>query len=642
LRPTAFFDDGFFIPSVNDFTLLNRFLNNSVERIVDALMPEGERMGGRGSADILLFEAFRLDRSSRGLFRVDQAGIPAPIPIGSRALDLLALLVERHGELVSKDAIMDAVWPGTAVEEGNLTVQISALRRILDRNRAHGSCIQTVPGRGYRFVAPMTHSEPKAAVGAFSCPDNGSGRPNAEDDEVQNPDASRRIGDLPSVSEPRAWHPRWGIMTTVIGVLGLIATAVITLSWHSPWSTAARPPPRLSIVVLPFANLGDDREEQYFVDGINQDLTTDLSLIADMFVISRNTAFTYKDKPVVAKQIARELGVRYVLEGSVRRSGDRVRINAQLVDADTDAQVWAERFDRDMGDVFTLQDEITRRIANALNLELLAVEAARPTDHPDVLDCIFRGRAALAKGPSSENLAEAIGLFERALELDPRSVEAQSQLALTLTSRVFNEMTDSPAADIKRSEGLVGQALAISPHSPAVHYAKGQVLRAQRRCEEAVPEYEIAIGSFHNQASALAYLAWCKLSIGSIEETIPLEEEAIRLSPHDSHIFNRYGAIGLVHLLQSRTEEAIVWFEKARSANPGSQYPHAWLAGAYALKGELDHAAAELGEARRLSTDGRSFAVARLRSGPFGVPAVRELYETTYFAGLRKAGLLEE
>jgi TolB-like protein/DNA-binding winged helix-turn-helix (wHTH) protein len=631
-----------FIPSVNYFTLRDRFLNNTVERIVDALIPEGQRMGGRGSADILLFEAFRLDRSSGGLFRVDQAGIPAPIPIGSRALDLLALLVERHGELVSKDAIMDAVWPGTAVEEGNLTVQISALRRILDQNRAHGSCIQTVAGRGYRFAAPVTCGEPKAAAGALSCSDNGSGRPVTEDDEVQNPDASSRIVDLTPVSEPRARHPPWGIMTTVVGVLGLIATATVTLSWHSPWSTTAHPPPRLSIVVLPFANLGDDREQQYFVYGITEDLTTDLSRIADMFVISRNTAFTYKDKPVDAKQIARELGVRYVLEGSVRRSGDQVRINAQLVDADTDAQVWAERFDRDMGDLFTLQDEITRRIATALNLELLAAEAARLTDHPDALDYIFRGRAASAKGPSSENLAEAIGLFERALELDPRSVEAQSQLALTLIARVFDEMTDSPAADIKRAEGLIGQALAISPHSPTAHYAKGQVLRAQRRCEEAVPEYEIAIGSDRNQASSLAYLGWCKLSIGSIEETILLEEKAIRLSPRDPHIFNRYGAIGLVHLLQSHTEEAIVWFEKARTASPRSQYPHAWLAGAYALKGELDHAAAELAEARRLSTDGRSFAIARLRNGPFGVPTVRALYETTYFAGLRKAGLLEQ
>jgi TolB-like protein/DNA-binding winged helix-turn-helix (wHTH) protein/Tfp pilus assembly protein PilF len=605
-------------------------------------MPEGERMGGRGSADILLFEAFRLDRSRGGLFRVDQAGIPAPIPIGSRALDLLALLVERHGELVSKDAIMDAVWPGTAVEEGNLTVQISALRRILDQNRAHGSCIQTVPGRGYRFVAPLTPFEPAAVAGTLPCPGNGSGRPVADNDELQKPDPSSQIGDLPPVSASRARHPRWGIMIAVIGVLSLIATAAMTLRSHWPWSTAAHPQPRLSIVVLPFANLGDEREQQYFVNGITEDLTTDLSRIADLFVISRNTAFTYKDKPVDAKQIARELDVRYVLAGSVRRSGDQVRINTQLVDADTGAQVWAERFDRDMGDLFTLQDEITRRISTALNLRLLAAEAARPTDHPDALDYIFRARAASAREPSSENLAEAIGLFERALEIDPRSVEAQSQLALTLIARVFDEMTDSPAADIKRAEGLIWQALAISPHSPAAHYAKGQVLRAERRCEEAVPEYEIAIGSDRNQASALAYLGWCKLSIGSIEETVPLEEEAIRLSPRDPHIFNRYGAIGLVHLLRSRTEEAIVWFEKARSASPGSQYPHAWLASAYALKGELNRAAAELAEARRLSTDGRSFAVARLRSGPFGVPAVRALYETTYFAGLRKAGLPEE
>jgi TolB-like protein/Tfp pilus assembly protein PilF len=431
-------------------------------------------------------------------------------------------------------------------------------------------------------------------------------------------------------------------MTTVVGALGLIATAVITLSWHSPGSTAVRPPPRLSMVVLPFANLGDDREQQYFADGITDDLTTDLSRIADMFVISRKTAFTYKDKPVDAKQIARELGVRYVLEGSVRRSGDQVRTNAQLVDADTDAQVWAERFDRDMGDLFALQDEITQRIVNALNLEALAAEAARSTDHSDALDYIFRGRAASAKGPSSENLAEAIDLFERALELDSQSVEAQSRLALALIARVFNGMTDSAAADIKRADGLVAQALAISPHSPFVHYARGQVLRAERRCEEAIPEYEIAIGSDRSQARTLAYLGWCKLSIGSIEETIPLEEEAIRLSPRDPHIFNRYGAIGLVHLLQSRTEEAIVWFEKARSANPGAQYPHAWLASAYALKGELDHAAAELAETRRLSSDGRSFTVARLRSGPFGVPAARALYETTYFAGLRKVGLLEQ
>ncbi len=184
--------------------------------------------------------------------------------------------------------------------------------------------------------------------------------------------------------------------------------------------------PRLSIVVLPFTNLSDDREQKYFADGITEDLTTDLSRIADMFVISRNTAFTYRNKPVEAKQIGRELGARYVLEGSVRRAGSQVRVNAQLIDAETDAHLWAERFDRDMGDLFVLQNEITSRIAVALDLELVGAEVARPTDHPDALDYILRGRAAGLKPPSRDKYAEAVSLFERALTLDPGSAAAQS------------------------------------------------------------------------------------------------------------------------------------------------------------------------------------------------------------------------
>ena len=264
--------------------------------------------------------------------------------------------------------------------------------------------------------------------------------------------------------------------------------------------------PRLSIVVLPFANLSNDPDQQYFADGITEDLTTDLSRIADMFVISRNTAFTYKDKPVNAKQIGRELGVRYVLEGSVQRSGNQVRVNAQLIDAETDAHLWAERFDRDIGDLFALQNEITGRIAVALNLELIGAEAGRPTEHPDALDYIFRGRAALAKPQSRDNYAEAISLYERALALDPGSVEAQSLLASALAGRVLEGMTNSRAADIERAEGLVEQALAASPRSPLAHYARGQVLRAQGRYEEAIPEYETAIASNRNWVAAISAL----------------------------------------------------------------------------------------------------------------------------------------
>jgi len=223
-------------------------------------------MQGLAPSEVFLFEDFRLDRRG-GLYRRNGAAEFEPVAIGSRALDILGVLIERAGEVVSKDEIVAAVWPATVVEDSNLTVQISALRRVLDRGRSNGSCIQTVARRGYRFVAELT---PLAA---------------------ERPSAVARVSPATSIFPPPGAAPR------------------------------------LSIVVLPFTNLSDDREQQYFADGITEDLTTDLSRIADMVVISRNTAFTYQGKRVDTKQVGRELGVRYVLEGSVRRSGNQVRVS---------------------------------------------------------------------------------------------------------------------------------------------------------------------------------------------------------------------------------------------------------------------------------------------------------------------------
>jgi TolB-like protein/class 3 adenylate cyclase/Tfp pilus assembly protein PilF len=413
----------------------------------------------------------------------------------------------------------------------------------------------------------------------------------------------------------------------------------------SPATSSSSPvaAPRLSIVVLPFTNLSDDREQQYFADGITEDLTTDLSRLAGMFVISRNTAFTYRNKPIDTRQIGRELCVRYVLEGSVRRSGNLVRVNAQLIDAETDAHLWAERFDGDTADLFALQDEVTSRIAVALNLELVAAEAARPTEHPDALDYILRGRGAELKTSSRNSRTEAISMYERALTLDPRSVEAQSRLANALVSRVLDQMTDSVATDIERAERLIGQALAASPRFHLPHFAKAQLLRAQGRHADAIPEYETVLAGNRNWAPAYALLGWCKLLTGSIEEAIPLAEQAVRLSPRDPNIGNRYCLIGVVLLLQSRTDEAIFWLERACSAVPEHASYRSILASAYGLKGETARAAAELAEARRLASDDRYLSLARLRTvGYWGVPKIRALYETTYFAGLRKAGMPEE
>jgi adenylate cyclase len=403
--------------------------------------------------------------------------------------------------------------------------------------------------------------------------------------------------------------------------------------------------PRLSIVVLPFANLSDDREQQYFADGITEDLTTDMSRISGSFVISRNTAFTYRGKTVDTKQIGRELGVRYVLEGSIRRSDNKVRVNAQLIDAETDVHLWAERFDGDTVDLCAPQDKVTSRIAVALDLELISTEAIRTIERLDALDYILRGRAAGFKPPSRDNYAERISLFERALALDPRSVEAQSRLASVLAGRLLNSMTDTAAADIERAKELSEQALAASPRSPLAHYAKGQVLRAQRRWGEAIAEYEMVIAANRNSVGALHALGQCKLYAGSVEETIPLVEQAIRLSPRDPQLGGWYLQIGIVHLLKSRTDEGIVWLEKARSANSVHPAPHAWLASAYALKGEIERAAAELAEARRLVGDDRFSSIAHIkavRNWNFEVPKIRALFEATYFAGLRKAGMPEE
>jgi tetratricopeptide (TPR) repeat protein len=217
---------------------------------------------------------------------------------------------------------------------------------------------------------------------------------------------------------------------------------------------------------------------------------------------------------------------------------------------------------------------------------------------------------------------------------------------MALADRVHVNMTSSSTDDLARAEGLIRQALTISPRLPQAHFAKGQVLRARSRFAEAIPEYEMVISSNRNWAFAIYALGQCKFLTGSMQEAIPLGDKAIRLSPRDPYISRWYNWIGRVHLLQSRTEEAIRWFEKARSASEGAAnvgVVHASLAAAYALNSEVERATAELAEARRLSIDGRYSSVARLKAArDFGVPEVRALFEATFFTGLRKAGLPEE
>jgi adenylate cyclase len=464
------------------------------------------------------------------------------------------------------------------------------------------------------------------------------------------PDRDRRS----SIHAQRWWLVRPRILAAIL--LTLFAAAGATWWLWPDWKSASRSPnadlaapvpaqpysaPRLSIVVLPFANLSNDPQQEYFADGITEDLTTDVARIQGSTVIARNTAFTYKGKPVDAKQIGRDLGVRYVLEGSVQRSHNQVRVNAQLVDAETGAHLWAERFDRDLGDLFALQNEITARIARSLQSQLAIAEARRSTQNPDAIDYLLRGRAVMTRPISKENYDDAVKFFETALALDPKTVDAAAWLAIALTVRVIDELSDFPDVDLRRAQHLVEQALAASPDSAMAHYAKGQVLRAQSRCKEAIPEFERAVVLDRSLTPAYAHLGWCKFLTGSPDEAIKNFEEAIRLSPYGPGIAPWYGRMGIMQLLEGHTDEAIGWLEKAESENARLAVVHAYLAAAYALDGDTKRAQRELAEAQKLSNAYSSLASVE-KSSWYDEPKIRALAEATYFPGLRKAGISEE
>ena len=584
-------------------------------------------MDALNSADMLLLGTFRFDRRSRTLSRLDTG---SQIPLGSRAIDVLGVLLERAGDLVPKDDIIQAVWPEMVVEEANLTVHISTLRRVLDAGPVEGSCIQTISGRGYRFIGgvirPDLRGLPRELEAAAS-----SATASIEAVEITQPVSPR---------QRRGFTRAALIFVVALCLAGVTSAAVLTSGYRWFGETAARTP-RLSIVVLPFSNLSDDPGQDYFVDAITDDLTTDLSRLDGSFVISRNTAITYRGKSITPKQIGRELGVRYVVEGSIRRSGSQIRANIQLIDSQTASHVWAERFDRDIGDLFALQSEITSRIAIALNFAMIRVEAKRPTANPDALDYLFRARAIAAKPPTRESATEVIALFEQALALDPASDEIKVRLAFSHIGRVLLQMSNTQVDDLARADDLLAQ---ISTGYPRAHWAKAQLLRVRHQYADAIPEYEAAIALDRNFAGAYAHLGHTKLLNGSLEEVVPLVEKAIRLSPRDPDLGYWYDLIGLMHLLHSRTNEAITWLERARTASPARPFIHFDLAAAYGINGESERAVVELAEARRLDDDPNRYSslAGRGRFGSDMTPNLRALYEATYILGLRKAGMLDE
>ena len=323
------------------------------------------------------------------------------------------------------------------------------------------------------------------------------------------------------------------------------------------------------MVVLPFANIGGDLEQEHFVDGVTESLTTDLSRLRGSFVIGRNTAFTYKGKAVDLKQIGRELNVRYVLEGSVQRGGNRMRVNVQLIDAETGNHLWAERFDKPLADLFDMQDEIVARLANALNAQLTAAEARRAEQapNPDSMDLYFQGLAWFNRGMSPDNLAQARSFFDRALSADPDNVDALFRSAgVDMIEGVLFFVPD-PMAAFAAAEAKLTKALSSVPDHALGHMYFGLVDIWTKRAVEGIAECEHALALDRNLAHAHSSIGFGKILIGRAEETEAHIVEALRLSPRDTmaYIWMTNGGLAKLHL--GSCEQAVAWFRRAIEAN---------------------------------------------------------------------------
>jgi TolB-like protein/class 3 adenylate cyclase/Flp pilus assembly protein TadD len=401
------------------------------------------------------------------------------------------------------------------------------------------------------------------------------------------------------------------------------------------------PAAHLSIVVLPFANIGGDPDQEYFADGVTENLTTDLSRIAGAFVIARNTAFTFKGKAVDVKTLGRELNVRYVLEGSVQRGGNRLRVNVQLIDAENGSHLWVDRFDKLIADLFDMQDEIVSSLANMLEAQLIAVEArrAKRSIHPDAMDLCFQGRELSNKGSSPEHMAQARGFFERALVLDPCSIDALVGIAVVDVRSFANSFSDDWTARITAAETAAIKALSLEPNHARAHNTLGLIYAFTNRVARGIAECERALALDRNLVIAHAAIGMAKYMIGRGTETEAHVREALRLSPRDpqAYLWNSYA--GIAKLWQGADAEAVAWLRRSVEANRNYPLAHFYLAVALAYIGELDEARAAVQAGLELHPN---FTINRYRaSAACDHPAYLAGRERTY-EGMRLAGVPEE
>ena len=408
-------------------------------------------------------------------------------------------------------------------------------------------------------------------------------------------------------------------------------------------ATEKSAPPRLSLVVLPFANIGGDPEQEHFVDGVTESLTTDLSRIRGAVVIARNTAFIYKGKPLDVKTIGRELNVRYVLEGSVQRSANRMRVNVQLIDAESGNHLWADRFDKPVADLFDMQDEIVARLASAVNAQLVVVEARRAelAPNPDSTDLYFQGLAWFNKGVNPYNVAKAQGFFDRALVADPSNVGAVVESARADMVAGVHAFATDPKAAFAAAEAKLTKALSSVPDHALGHLLLGHVEILTKRAAQGIAECEHALELDRNLASAHASIGLGKVFMGRAEESEAHVVEALRLSPRDTLAYVWMSSAGVAKNELGLWDQAAAWFQRAIEVNRNYSFPYFPLAAALAQLGRLDEARSAVKTGLALDP---KFTIARARAA-----LTARSDDPTFWAGaerilegMRKAGVPEE
>jgi TolB-like protein/DNA-binding winged helix-turn-helix (wHTH) protein/Tfp pilus assembly protein PilF len=550
------------------------------------------------------FEDFELDRSTYQLRRAGSVVHLERIP-----LDLLFLLIERRGKLVTRQEIFERIWGKNVFldVDNSINIAVRKLRHALNDEPDAARFVVTVPARGYRFIAPIREDGRTAPVSEAS-PVSAvvEASPTAEAVDI-SPTVITKADVPPQKGQRR------GILLPIGGIAFVVAVIVLIqqLSLRPPATTASIPPaqhrvlplPSIpSIAVLPFTNMSGDREQEYFSDGITDDLIVALSRFPGLFVIARNSTFTYKGKAVKEQQVGGELGVKYVLEGGVRKAGGQVRITAQLVDATTGTNLWAESYDRPMKDIFALQDEIVRRIVTTMGLQLdlwekYRVLAQRHTDNLEAYDYFLRALDSVWSFTKDGN-AKARELCKKATELDPEYADAY----VVISATYFQDwiyLWNPTLYPLDRAFESVRKALALNDSLPFAHVLLGRLLVEHEQCDAAIAEIHRAIALAPNSADAYFLAAETLSACGKPSEGLDIAQKAMRLDPKNSdwYLFE----VGFADLKMERSKQAVAVLERFLISYPNHVGARTILAVAFVESGMMEQAHAEAGEIERLS-----------------------------------------